>query len=84
MMARPPRFPAVSVCIGFSGPVCSARSLLGTPSLEGMSCSHRTQHLVTWPQLAARKSGSGFFTDSGQLLSGKFDYHERRGKGGAG
>ena len=77
MMARPPRFPAVSVCIGFSGPVCSARSLLGTPSLEGMSCSHRTQHLVTWPQLAARK-------DSGQLLSGKFDYHERRGKGGAG
>lgn len=43
-----------------------------------MLCCHCTQHLVMWPQLAARKSGSGFFTNSGYLLSRKFDYHERR------
>lgn len=84
--AQPSGFPAVSVCIGFSGPVCSVCSLFGTPSLEGMLCLSLHlhpigQHLVMWPQLAARKSGSGFFTDSDHLLSGKFDYHERRGKG---
>ena len=70
----------------FPGPVCSAHSLFGTPSLEGMLCLsfHLRpigQHLVMWSQLAARKFGSGFFPDSGHLLSRKFNYHERRGKG---
>lgn len=84
--AQPSGSPVVSMCIGFLGPVCSARSLFGTPSLEGMLCLsfhlHPIgRHLVVWSQLAARKSGSGFFPDSGHLLSRKFNSHERRGKG---